>query len=144
MESSTKEFLIGTRNGLIFEAELEPTAELFKKEERYFKQVYSIQTNMPITGIRMEQFPVTRRKYYVIAVTPTRIYQFIGTVSPNVPNGVIGGSEDKAMFESLFSKYEVNPGKKATFFSPGAIKPERMYRDKLLTRFDHRSSCRFL
>ncbi|KAG0324912.1 hypothetical protein BG000_002004 [Podila horticola] len=110
MESSTKEFLIGTRNGLIFEAELEPTAELFKKEERYFKQVYSIQTNMPITGIRMEQFPVTRRKYYVIAVTPTRIYQFIGTVSPNVPNGVIGGSEDKAMFESLFSKYEVNPG----------------------------------
>lgn len=111
MESSTKEFLIGTRNGLIFEAELEPTAELFKKEERYFKQVYSIQTNMPITGIRMEQFPVTRRKYYVIAVTPTRIYQFIGTVSPNSSNGVIGGSEDKAMFESLFSKYEVNPGK---------------------------------
>ncbi|KAG0029033.1 hypothetical protein BGZ81_004192 [Podila clonocystis] len=110
MESSTKEFLIGTRNGLIFEAELEPTAELFKKEERYFKQVYSIQTNMPITGIRMEQFPVTRRKYYVIAVTPTRIYQFIGTVSPNGSNGVIGGSEDKAMFESLFSKYEVNPG----------------------------------
>ncbi|KAF8953441.1 hypothetical protein CPC16_003759 [Podila verticillata] len=110
MESSTKEFLIGTRNGLIFEAELEPTAELFKKEERYFKQVYSIQANMPITGIRMEQFPVTRRKYYVIAVTPTRIYQFIGTVSPNSSNGVIGGSEDKAMFESLFSKYEVNPG----------------------------------
>ncbi|KAF9428590.1 hypothetical protein BGZ94_001853 [Podila epigama] len=110
MESSTKEFLIGTRNGLIFEAELEPTAELFKKEERYFKQVYSIQANMPITGIRMEQFPATRRKYYVIAVTPTRIYQFIGTVAPNGSNGVIGGSEDKAMFENLFSKYEVNPG----------------------------------
>ncbi|KAG0294707.1 hypothetical protein BGZ96_000616 [Linnemannia gamsii] len=109
-ESSTKEFLIGTRNGLIFEAELEPTAELFKKEERYFKQVYSIQSNMPIAGLRMEQFPASLRKYVVVAVTPTRIYQFIGTVSPNNSNGIIGGSEDKAMFESLFSKYEVKPG----------------------------------
>lgn len=109
-ESSTKEFLIGTRNGLIFEAELEPTAELFKKEERYFKQVYSIQSNMPIAGLRMEQFPASLRKYVVVAVTPTRIYQFIGTVSPNNSSGIIGGSEDKAMFESLFSKYEVNPG----------------------------------
>ncbi|KAG9067424.1 hypothetical protein KI688_012207 [Linnemannia hyalina] len=109
-ESSTKEFLIGTRNGLIFEAELEPTAELFKKEERYFKQVYSIQSNMPISGLRMEQFPASLRKYVVVAVTPTRIYQFIGTVSPNNSNGIIGGSEDKAMFEGLFSKYEVNPG----------------------------------
>ncbi|KAF9189184.1 hypothetical protein BGZ51_009790 [Haplosporangium sp. Z 767] len=110
METSTREFLIGTRNGLIFEAELEPTAELFKKEERYFKQVYSIQSPMPITGIRLEQFPASVRKYVVVAVTPTRIYQFIGTVSPNTSIGMIGGSEDKAMFENLFSKYEVNPG----------------------------------
>lgn len=86
---------------------MEPTAELFKKEERYFKQVYSIQANMPIAGLRMEQFPASLRKYVVVAVTPTRIYQFIGTVSPNNSNGII---EDKAMFESLFSKYEVNPG----------------------------------
>ncbi|KAF9575733.1 hypothetical protein EC968_001923 [Mortierella alpina] len=110
LESSTREFLIGTRNGLIFEAELEPTAELFKKEERYFKQVYSIQADMPISGLRLEQFPVSVRKYVVVAVTPTRIYQFIGTVAPNISSGMIGGSEDKAMFENLFSKYEVNPG----------------------------------
>ncbi|KAG0369768.1 Pep3/Vps18/deep orange family-domain-containing protein [Gamsiella multidivaricata] len=109
-ESSTKEFLIGTRNGLIFEAELEPTAELFKKEERYFKQVYSIGSNMPISGLRMEQFPASLRKYVVVAVTPTRIYQFIGSVTPSSSGGIIGGSEDKALFENLFSKYEVNPG----------------------------------
>ncbi|KAG0207106.1 hypothetical protein BGX28_001582 [Mortierella sp. GBA30] len=110
LETSTKEFLIGTRNGLIFEAELEPTAELFKKEERYFKLVYNILSDMPISGLRLEQFPVSVRKYVVVAVTPTRIYQFIGTVAPNISSGVIGGSEDKAMFENLFSKYEVNPG----------------------------------
>ncbi len=103
--------MIGTRNGLIFEAELEPTAELFKKEERYFKQVYSIQADMPISGLRLEQFPVSVRKYVVVAVTPTRIYQFIGTVAPNISSGMIGGSEDKAMFENLFTKSVVNPGK---------------------------------
>lgn len=103
--------MIGTRKGLVFEAELEPNAELFRKEERYFKQVYSLQTNMPITGMRMEQFPGSRNKYVVVAVTPTRIYQFIGTVSTAGGAGMAGGgSEDKAMFENLFSKYEVNPG----------------------------------
>ncbi|KAF9994787.1 hypothetical protein BGZ65_009573, partial [Modicella reniformis] len=109
-DSSTREFLIGTKNGLIFEAELEPTAELFKKEERCFKQVYSLGSNMPISGLRMEQFPASLRKYVVIAVTPTRIYQFIGSVTPNNASGMIGASEDKAIFENLFSKYEVNPG----------------------------------
>ncbi|KAF9207124.1 hypothetical protein BGZ49_001112 [Haplosporangium sp. Z 27] len=108
-ESSTKEFLIGTRNGLIFEAELEPTAELFKKEERYFKQVYAMEPSMPICGLRMEQFPASLRKYVVVAVTPTRIYQFIGSVTPANTTGIIGGSEDRALFESLFTKYGVKP-----------------------------------
>ncbi|KAI1305565.1 hypothetical protein EDD11_004922 [Mortierella claussenii] len=119
-ESSTKEFLIGTRDGVIFEAELEPTAELFKKDERYFKEVFSIgeahatserlpRLKMPITGLRMEQFPATLRKYVVVAVTPTRIYQFIGSVTPNNSSGMIGGSEEKALFENLFSRYQVNP-----------------------------------
>ncbi|KAG0051168.1 hypothetical protein BGZ83_004029 [Gryganskiella cystojenkinii] len=110
-ESSTKEFLIGTRNGLVFEAELEPNVELFRKEERFFKQVYSLQASMPITGMRMELFPGSLRNYVIVAVTPTRIYQFIGKVSPAGGPGMIGGgSEDRAMFEHLFSKYEVNPG----------------------------------
>ncbi|KAG0263918.1 hypothetical protein DFQ27_001570 [Actinomortierella ambigua] len=109
-DSSTRAFLIGARSGFIYEAELEPTAEFFKKEERYFKQVYSIQTpNMPICGLRMEQFPYDARKYLVVAVTPTRIYQFIGNISPSGAGGGALG-DDKGVFENLFSKYEVNPG----------------------------------
>ena len=110
-DSSTKEFLIGTDGGQIFEAELEPTAELFRKEERYFRQVYSIKPEMPITGLRIEQFPGWKRQYVVIAVTPTRIYQFIGSIAPATSGGMIGGSENKALFESLFANYEVNTGK---------------------------------
>lgn len=74
---------------------------------------------MPITGLHFEQFPVNNRKYFVLATTPTRIYQFIGYVSSSSSSsssgltGYGGNPEDhgeRAMFESLFSKYEVNPG----------------------------------
>lgn len=120
-DPSTREILIGTKNGLIYETCLEPADEYFKREEKYFKQVYSIhESTMPITGLYFEQFPVNNRKYFVMATTITRIYQFIGFVGPNATNGThspsLGNGDmveergEKAMFEKLFSKYDVNPG----------------------------------
>lgn len=136
-DPSTREILIGTKNGLIYETCIEPTDEYFRREEKYFKQVYSIhESTMPVTGLYFEQFPVNNRKYFVMATTTTRIYQFIGFIGPTTSsNGVGGGgthspgavgngsvngtvpggdiSEDRgerAMFENLFSKYDVNPG----------------------------------
>ncbi|KAG0169863.1 hypothetical protein DFQ28_011330 [Apophysomyces sp. BC1034] len=115
-DPSTREILIGTRNGLIYEACLEPTDEFFRREEKYFKQVYSIhESTMPITGLHFEQFPVNNRKYFVLATTPTRIYQFIGFVGPTSGSrspagfGEVEDRGEKAMFEGLFSKYDVNP-----------------------------------
>ncbi|KAI9279805.1 Pep3/Vps18/deep orange family-domain-containing protein [Sporodiniella umbellata] len=124
-DPSTREVLIGTKNGLIYETCIEPNDEYFKKEEKYFKQVYSIhESTMPITGLYFEQFPVNNRKYFVMATTATRIYQFVGFVGPNNnSNGNLSGSmisngnsdiiEDRgerAMFENLFSNYDTNPG----------------------------------
>lgn len=119
--------MIGTKNGLIYETCLEPTDEYFRREEKYFKQVYSIhESTMPVTGLYFEQFPVNNRKYFVMATTTTRIYQFIGFIGPNSgthsPAALVGGfgaagggggEEDRgerAMFENLFSNYDVNPG----------------------------------
>ncbi|CAG8471874.1 10031_t:CDS:10 [Dentiscutata erythropus] len=101
---STKKILIGSRNGLIYEAEIESTDEYFKRGEKYFKQVYSSTDNQPITGLRVEEFPVIPRKYFILATTPTRIYQFIGQANPSAD--IDGGS----MFEGLFSKYSHSPG----------------------------------
>ncbi|KAI9491455.1 Pep3/Vps18/deep orange family-domain-containing protein [Zychaea mexicana] len=118
-DPSTREILIGTRNGLIYETCLEPTDEFFRKEEKYFKQVYSIhESTMPITGLHFEQFPVNNRKYFAMATTPTRIYQFVGHIGPSSAGTSRGSpsfveSDDRgerAMFESMFSKYDVNPG----------------------------------
>ncbi|KAI8985185.1 Pep3/Vps18/deep orange family-domain-containing protein [Pilobolus umbonatus] len=117
-DPSTREILIGTKNGLIYETSLEPTDEYFRKEEKYFKQVYSIhESTMPVTGLYFEQFPVNNRKYFVMATTTTRIYQFIGLIgsnsgshSPAAFGDVAEDRGERAMFENLFSNYEVNPG----------------------------------
>ncbi|KAI9301302.1 Pep3/Vps18/deep orange family-domain-containing protein [Cunninghamella echinulata] len=118
-DPSTREILIGTKKGLIYETILEPTDEFFRREERYLEQVYSIhESTMPITGLHFEQFPVNNRKYFVMATTPTRIYQFVGLIGPSngnrsSPSGFGDNNEErgeKAIFEGLFSKYDVNPG----------------------------------
>ena len=74
---------------------------------------------MPITGLHFEQFPVNNRKYFAMATTPTRIYQFVGYIGPSSAGTSRGSpsfveSDDRgerAMFESMFSKYDINPGK---------------------------------
>jgi len=94
---STGLILIGTNNGKIYEAEIQPTDEYFKREERFFKQVYSFNDEMlSITSLRFETFPTDPKKYVVIVATPIRLYQFIGTVSsdPNISEG--------GMFTELF------------------------------------------
>ncbi|KAI7872143.1 Pep3/Vps18/deep orange family-domain-containing protein [Spinellus fusiger] len=115
-DPSTQEILIGTKNGLIYETCLEPSDEFFRREEKYFRQVYSIhESTMPITGLHFEQFPVNNRKYFAMATTPTRIYQFIGTVglaNGSKSPGGFGETDDRerTLFEGLFGRYDVNPG----------------------------------
>ncbi|KAI9005046.1 vacuolar protein sorting protein 18 [Hyaloraphidium curvatum] len=97
---STGPILIGTRQGAILEAEIQPTDELFKKEERYARQVYTLPPSIDgnvICGLRFEQFPTSSSKFVVFAATPTKLYQFIGTITPE--------SED-SVFASLFRSYD--------------------------------------
>ncbi|ORX60830.1 hypothetical protein BCR36DRAFT_314682 [Piromyces finnis] len=102
-DNSTGLILIGTNNGKIFEAEIQPTDEFFKREERYFKQVYSFNDEMlSITGLRFEAFPTDPRKYVVIVATPIKLYQFIGDISSDVDNNEGG------MFSELFQNNTPN------------------------------------
>jgi len=58
-DSSTKEILLGTNKGIIYETEIEPTDSYLGKDEKFLKQVHKLPDQMPITGLRMEQFPVS-------------------------------------------------------------------------------------
>ena len=67
---------MGTRNGIILETQIEG-------KEKYVKEVFSMQQNMPICALQIEIFPEgtgVDRKYFVMAATanPSRYFQFIG------------------------------------------------------------------
>ncbi|OZJ06836.1 hypothetical protein BZG36_00188 [Bifiguratus adelaidae] len=102
--TSTKEILLGTRNGLIYETCLEASEDYLRNQERYLRQVYSVNDpSMSIFGLHFEQWPTNAKKYFVIAATATRIYQFVGNVN-------MSSADDRAVFDSLFNRYEQNPG----------------------------------
>lgn len=107
---STGLILIGTSNGKIYEAEIQPTDEFFKREERILKQVYSFNDEMlPITGLRFEKFPTDPNKYIVIVATPIKLYQFIGNISENA------NSDGSGMFTELFQNNNSNVQKILSF-----------------------------
>jgi len=100
--TSTKEILIGSSKGKIYEAQIDSNEKVFierlvsnSAKDQNFKHLYTLGDHpSPITGLRFEAFPTESSKYFVMAATPTRIYQFIG--GPN--------------FETLFQRYEQNAG----------------------------------
>ncbi|KAL7317653.1 tethering complex subunit [Mucor circinelloides] len=114
--TSTREILIGTNNGIVYETCLEPTDEFFRREEKYLIQLFSLhEPNMPITGLHFERFPSDRRKYLIMLSTPTRLYHFIGSVkytsatTSTTDNDLPAAVGDRALFELVFAEYEHNP-----------------------------------
>lgn len=97
--TSTKEILIGSRDGIIYEAWLESEGDFFKGSERFLQEVYTIPERPPVTGVKFEYFPPSdAKKCLVIATTPSRIYQFTGT--PNRRTDEVG-----RVFQPIFAKY---------------------------------------
>lgn len=95
--SNTGEILIGSRDGRIFETAVEAKDKLFVEgKEKYFKPIYALGEDQPVLGLRYERFPPSRvegPKFFVMAATGTRLYQFIGGPT----------------FEAVFGGYERNP-----------------------------------
>jgi vacuolar protein sorting-associated protein 18 len=96
--TSTKEMLIGARNGVIYEAVLDAEEDFFKSHERYLQSVFSLPEQHVVNGIRFELFPPhDPRKALVVITTPTRIYQFLGQPDRRSENGRV--------FASIFAGY---------------------------------------
>ncbi|KAF9462106.1 Pep3/Vps18/deep orange family-domain-containing protein [Collybia nuda] len=102
--TSTREILIGARNGTIYEALLDAEEDFFKSHERYLQSVFSLPERHPITGIKFDFFPTSdQRRALVIVTTQSRIYQFVGNSERRSEDG-------GRIFAGLFSNYrEVAP-----------------------------------
>ncbi|OBZ78740.1 Vacuolar protein sorting-associated protein 18 [Grifola frondosa] len=97
--TSTREMLIGARNGTIYEAVLDAEEDFFKSQERYLQAVFTLPERHPVTGLKFDFFPpLDSKKALVVVTTPSRIYQFIGSPDRRSDDG-------GRVFSSLFASY---------------------------------------
>ncbi|KAK3612565.1 hypothetical protein CHS0354_024553 [Potamilus streckersoni] len=93
-DNTTGAILLGTSKGLIFESELtvnEDTKFWQGSLDQYMKQLY--QLTAPVTGIEFDRMPsesLTEYQYFILATTPSRLYQFIGGVSKTAEPPMFG------------------------------------------------------
>ncbi|PKA62970.1 hypothetical protein AXF42_Ash007766 [Apostasia shenzhenica] len=75
-EASTREVLLGTENGQLYELSVDEV----EKKEKYVKFLFELsELTESIMGLQMETASFTNgTRYYVMAVTPTRLYHFTG------------------------------------------------------------------
>lgn len=99
-KTSTREILLGARNGTIYEALLDAHNELMKSQDRYIQPLFSMPDKQPITGIRAESFPGSSKRALVIITTASRIYQFSGQLDKKTDD------TSGRLFESLFAAYK--------------------------------------
>ena len=73
-DTAPRRALLGTSQGVIFEAKIDKT-------NRNVDMVFDLNDRVPITGLEFQQFPNRSEqppKYFVMLTTPTRLYQFVG------------------------------------------------------------------
>lgn len=103
---STGVFLVGSRQGRVYEVEIHALDDYWKREDRFFRQVYSFNENdTPVLGLEYEIFPTDSSKCIIFATTKSRMYQFIGFIhnqSIDIDSGI-------GVFDDLFRSYDTNP-----------------------------------
>lgn len=98
--TSSREFLIGARNGTVYEALLDAEDDFFKSQERYIQPVFSLPERHAITGLKFDFYPPSDpKKVVVVLTTASRIYQFVGSHDRR--------ADDRSrVFQPLFERYK--------------------------------------
>ncbi|GJJ08739.1 hypothetical protein Clacol_002958 [Clathrus columnatus] len=119
--TSTKEILLGDRNGVLYEACLDAGEELFKSLEKYVQSVYTLPDRQSVTGIDFVYFPPSDfKKGLVLVTTATRIYQFVGKVDRR--------SDDAGkVFNTLFAAYQDLVPSEQFMELPGDVKYSQLH-----------------
>lgn len=121
---SSKEILIGTRSGDIYETTLTTNASegdegdfldrLARRTagsvgggsdiDKYLHHVFRLPERQPVTGLDSEIFiSGTPSRAVVIATTSTRIYEFVGEITKGRSGG--DGGDGEFLYEKLFAPY---------------------------------------
>ncbi|RAH64428.1 vacuolar protein sorting protein DigA [Aspergillus aculeatinus CBS 121060] len=76
--ASTREILLGTTDGQIWEAYIEPSSEFYRREERYAHVVFKALEGSPVTGLWAESIPTRPELRRVLIATHGKLLSFLG------------------------------------------------------------------
>lgn len=91
--TSTREILLGDRNGGICETLLDAHDDIFRTPDRYVQSIYAFPDRQPVTGLHVEFVPGSNR-VIILATSASRLYQFNGNLD-----------EVGRLYESTFVPY---------------------------------------
>jgi tetratricopeptide (TPR) repeat protein len=95
--ASTREILVGTTDGQVWETYIEPSTEFYRREERYATSIYRTPDSSPVTGIWAEPVPAKTEQRRVLVATHGRLSSFVGRTSRSGKEG--GGSIYADLFQ---------------------------------------------
>ncbi|ORY16122.1 Pep3/Vps18/deep orange family-domain-containing protein [Clohesyomyces aquaticus] len=95
--ASTREILVGASDGNVYEVYIEPSAEFYRREERYLKGVYKT-IDGPITGLWTDIVPGRADLRRVVVATPSTFMHFAGKIGRHGHEG--SGSIFSKLFET--------------------------------------------
>ncbi|KAE8355500.1 Pep3/Vps18/deep orange family-domain-containing protein [Aspergillus coremiiformis] len=119
--ASTREILLGTTDGHIYEAYIEPSTEFYRREERYVTPVYKVPEASSVTGLWAELVQTHTEQRRVLIATYGKLLCFLGRTGRHGREG--GGSIYTDLFQrEMPSVYEIQKPS-STAFSALAISP---------------------
>ncbi|KAL3437589.1 Pep3/Vps18/deep orange family-domain-containing protein [Aspergillus tetrazonus] len=76
--ASTREILLGTTDGQVWETYIEPSTEFYRREERYASSIYRTSDGSPVTGIWAETVPTKAEQRRILVATHGKLSCFLG------------------------------------------------------------------
>jgi hypothetical protein len=86
--ASTREILLGTTDGQIWETYIEPSTEFYRREEKYAHSVYKLSDGSPVTGVWTELVPTTPEQRRVLIATHGKLQYFQGRAGRQGSQGI--------------------------------------------------------
>ena len=96
--ASTREILLGTRDGNVYEVYIEPSTEFYRREEKYVTAVYRDPEGSAVTGIWADNVPSKPDQKRVLVATHEKLIHFAGRAGRH---GKEGGS---SVYADLFQR----------------------------------------
>ncbi|KAG8623642.1 hypothetical protein KVT40_008618 [Elsinoe batatas] len=104
--ASTREILIGSSDGSLYETYIESSTEFYRREEKYVRNVYH-STDGPITGIWADASPNRSDVRRVMVASPSKLSHFVAKPGRSASDG---SNVYQRMFENATPQTRDTPG----------------------------------